>query len=102
MGSDSARGKFATILKEQIDIGQRIASNQKFVETAYMGQILRAKYLGRLKNMSPEMTLSILQANRVHYFFLWQEHGGDLDWSNLGDVVTQSRSLSLKIYKVRS
>ena len=100
MGTDGTSGKFATILKAQIGQGQRIASNENFIETAYIGQILKAKYLGRLKNISPDIIIEKLRANGVHYFFVWHEKDNDSDWSDLGDVITQSTTLGLKIYKV--
>ena len=102
MGTDSASGKLATTLKAQIDKGQRIASNGNFFKTAYIGQILKAKYLGQLKNISPDTTLSKLRASGVHYFFVWHETGSDLDWSDLGEIITQSKGLGLKIYRVKS
>ena len=102
MGSEETTGKFATTLNAQIGKGQRIASNGNFLETAYIGQILKAKYLGQLKNIPPDIILFKLRASRVHYFFVWDEKGSDLDWSDLGDVITQSESLGLKIYRINS
>ena len=61
MGSEETTGKFATTLNTEIEKGQRIASNGNFLETAYIGQILKAKYLGQLKNIPPDIILSKLR-----------------------------------------